>query len=142
MNFTVYFLFLQDTQACLVGNGITVDNDKASTSNFKRCGGFAELNDGHSLLKNFDKVFQEEVKENFEMRCLQDMLEESQSDSPISFYSNVDSIEASDSEVTLSLACILCGDIQYIYMCVHPCKIIYLHIFIPSESKFICKNIP
>ncbi|OAY79454.1 putative E3 ubiquitin-protein ligase LIN-1, partial [Ananas comosus] len=91
-----------DTQACLVGNGITVDNDKASTSNFKRCGGFAELNDGHSLLKSFDKVFQEEVKENFEMRCLQDMLEESQSDSPISFYSNVDSIEASDSEVHLS----------------------------------------
>lgn len=59
--------------------------------------------DGLTELKDFlsiaDQDFQEDTKGSNDSRCLHEMLEESQSDSPVSFYSHLDSSEESDSEV-------------------------------------------
>lgn len=53
---------------------------------------------------NLDMSFSGERKENFDIRCLQEMLDESQSDSPVSFYShNASSEEESDLEVIYDL---------------------------------------
>ncbi|KAF8719996.1 hypothetical protein HU200_024766 [Digitaria exilis] len=57
--------------------------------------GLAELKDFLSIA---DQDFQEDTKGSSESRCLHEMLEESQSDSPVSFYSHLDSSEESDNE--------------------------------------------
>jgi hypothetical protein len=60
---------------------------------------FSERKDENSALLNLDLNFSGVIKESFDIRCLQEMLEESQSDSPVSFYSHVGSSdEESDSE--------------------------------------------
>jgi hypothetical protein len=58
--------------------------------------GFAELKD---FLNAADQDLDEETKWGSDNRCLHEMLEESQTDSPVSFYSHLDSSEESDSEV-------------------------------------------
>lgn len=58
--------------------------------------GIAELKDFLSIA---DQDFQEDTKGSSDSRCLHEMLEESQSDSPVSFYSHLDSSEESDNEV-------------------------------------------
>jgi hypothetical protein len=58
--------------------------------------GFAELKD---FLNAADQDSDEETKWGSDNRCLHEMLEESQTDSPVSFYSHLDSSEESDSEV-------------------------------------------
>ncbi|RLN30220.1 putative E3 ubiquitin-protein ligase LIN-1 [Panicum miliaceum] len=57
--------------------------------------GFAELKDFLSIA---DQDIQEDTKGSSDSRCLHEMLEEAQSDSPVSFYSHLDSSEESDSE--------------------------------------------
>ncbi|KAL6619380.1 hypothetical protein ACP70R_034519 [Stipagrostis hirtigluma subsp. patula] len=68
----------------------------ASITRFSAHDGLAELRDFLSIA---DEDFQEDTKGSSESRCLHEMLEESQSDSPVSFYSHLDSSEESDSEV-------------------------------------------
>ncbi|KAG8067889.1 hypothetical protein GUJ93_ZPchr0005g14510 [Zizania palustris] len=68
---------------------------RASNSNCSDHDGFAELKD---FLNSEDKEFQEDIKGSSDSRCLHEMLEESQSDSPVSFYSHLDSSEESDNE--------------------------------------------
>ncbi|XP_038980484.1 putative E3 ubiquitin-protein ligase LIN-1 isoform X2 [Phoenix dactylifera] len=77
---------------------IDIKKNKASTANSKESEDFTKPKNVNSLVTNLDKSFHEEIKESFDIRCLQEMLEESQSDSPVSFYSHVDSTETSDSE--------------------------------------------
>ena len=60
---------------------------------------FTEMEDGGDLMKDFNGSHHPDVKEAFDMRRLQEMLEDSQSDTSGSFYSNIDSTEATDSEV-------------------------------------------
>ncbi|WVZ98217.1 hypothetical protein U9M48_043685, partial [Paspalum notatum var. saurae] len=67
-----------------------------SASQFGAHGGLAELKD---FLSIEDQDFQEDTKGSSDSRCLHEMLEESQSDSPVSFYSHLDSSEESDNEV-------------------------------------------
>ncbi|CAN6333354.1 unnamed protein product [Urochloa humidicola] len=67
----------------------------ASASRFTAHDGFAELKDFLSIA---DQDFQEDTKGSSDSRCLHEMLEESQSDSPVSFYSHPDSSEESDKE--------------------------------------------
>ncbi|AQK85235.1 Transducin/WD40 repeat-like superfamily protein [Zea mays] len=66
-----------------------------SASEFGAHDGFTELKDFLSIA---DQDFQEDTKGSSDSRCLHEMLEESQSDSPVSFYSHLDSSEQSDSE--------------------------------------------
>lgn len=62
---------------------------------------FTERKDENYTPLNLDMSFPGGIKESFDIRCLQEMLEESQSDSPVSFYSHIGSAdEESDSEVT------------------------------------------
>uniref|UniRef100_I1PUW1 Uncharacterized protein n=2 Tax=Oryza glaberrima TaxID=4538 RepID=I1PUW1_ORYGL len=56
---------------------------------------FAELKD---FLNCEDPDLQEDTKGSSDSRCLHEMLEEYQSDSPVSFYSHLDSSEESDNE--------------------------------------------
>jgi hypothetical protein len=72
------------------------EKSMATVSNFCSYGGFAELKD---FLSCADQEFQEDTKESSDSRCLHDILEEAQSDSPVSFYSHLDSSEGSDDEV-------------------------------------------
>ncbi|XP_004963834.1 putative E3 ubiquitin-protein ligase LIN-1 [Setaria italica] len=67
----------------------------ASASRFGAHDGLAELKDFLSIA---DQDFQEDTKGSSDSRCLHEMLEESQSGSPVSFYSHLDSSEESDSE--------------------------------------------
>ncbi|XP_072996839.1 putative E3 ubiquitin-protein ligase LIN-1 isoform X2 [Typha latifolia] len=93
--------FQPDRITCSVGNERRIEEkSKASTSNLEGSEGVAPLKTEQSLLKILDEDFPEENKAIFDIRCLQDMLEESQSDSPVSCYSHVGSMEESDSEVT------------------------------------------
>ncbi|KAG1371264.1 putative E3 ubiquitin-protein ligase LIN-1 [Cocos nucifera] len=80
---------------------IEVEKIKASTANSEECEGVTKPKNENSILKNLDEGFHEEINESFDIRCLQDMLEESQSDSPVSFYSHIESTEASDSEMRM-----------------------------------------
>ncbi|KAJ1262561.1 hypothetical protein BS78_09G118200 [Paspalum vaginatum] len=76
----------------------SVDSQGMSTvsaSQFGARDGFAELKD---FLSIEDQDFQEDTKGSSDSRCLHEMLEESQSDSPVSFYSHLDSSEESDNE--------------------------------------------
>lgn len=66
----------------------------AFVSNFSGHGGLAELKD---FLSCADQEF-DDAKGSSDSRCLHEMLEESQSDSPVSLYSHLDSTEASDNE--------------------------------------------
>lgn len=85
--------FLQDRTNHLVDReGIST----VSASKFGGHDGFAELKDFLSIA---DQDFQEDTKGSSDSRCLHEMLAESQSDSPVSFYSHLDSSEESDSEV-------------------------------------------
>jgi hypothetical protein len=76
----------------------SVDREGISTVSASKSGvhGFAELKDFLSIA---DQDFQEDTKGSSDSRCLHEMLQESQSDSPVSFYSHLDSSEESDSEV-------------------------------------------
>ncbi|KAI4994551.1 hypothetical protein ZWY2020_034192 [Hordeum vulgare] len=74
------------------------EKSAASVSNFGGHGGFAELKD---FLSCADQEFHEDAKGSSDSRCLHEMLEEAQSDSPLSFYSHIDSSEASDREINL-----------------------------------------
>lgn len=94
---------------------IEVEKNKATTANSEECKDLSKPKNVNSLATILDKSFHEENKESFDIRCLQEMLEESQSDSPVSFYSHVHFTEASDSEVTHT-------DIQ-IHICRH-CNVI------------------
>ncbi|VAH18470.1 unnamed protein product [Triticum turgidum subsp. durum] len=85
----------EETTAQWIGNE---EKSTASVSNFGGHGGFAELK---YLLSCADQEFQEDAKGSSDSRCLHEMLEEAQSDSPVSFYSHLDSSEASDSEAAL-----------------------------------------
>uniref|UniRef100_A0A452YY91 Uncharacterized protein n=1 Tax=Aegilops tauschii subsp. strangulata TaxID=200361 RepID=A0A452YY91_AEGTS len=85
--------FLQETTAQWIGHE---EKSTASVSNIGGHGGFAELK---YFLSCADQEFQEDAKGSSDSRCLHEMLEEAQSDSPVSFYSHIDSSEASDSEV-------------------------------------------
>ncbi|XP_051203813.1 putative E3 ubiquitin-protein ligase LIN-1 isoform X1 [Lolium perenne] len=71
------------------------EKSMATVSNFCSYGGFAELKD---FLSCADQEFQEDTKESSDSRCLHEILEEAQSDSPVSFYSHLDSSEGSDDE--------------------------------------------
>lgn len=62
---------------------------------------FTEMEDRRDLMKNFNGSHHLDVKEAFDMRRLQEMLEDSQSDTSGSFYSNIDTTEATDSEEQL-----------------------------------------
>ncbi|URE36106.1 WD domain, G-beta repeat [Musa troglodytarum] len=63
---------------------------------------FTERKDENYTPLNLDMSFPGGIKESFDIRCLQEMLEESQSDSPVSFYSHIGSAdEESDSEVRM-----------------------------------------
>jgi hypothetical protein len=76
-----------------------VDREGISTVSASKFGvhdGFAELKDFLSIA---DQDFQENTKGGSDSRCLHEMLQESQSDSRVSFYSHLDSSEESDSEV-------------------------------------------
>ncbi|CAL4900306.1 unnamed protein product [Urochloa decumbens] len=76
----------------------SIDHEGMSTASASRIGahdGFAELKDFLSIA---DQDFQEDTKGSSDSRCLHEMLEESQSDSPVSFYSHPDSSEESDNE--------------------------------------------
>ncbi|XP_066368264.1 putative E3 ubiquitin-protein ligase LIN-1 isoform X3 [Miscanthus floridulus] len=75
-----------------------VDREGISTVSASKFGahdGFAELK---GFLSIADQDFQEDTKGSSDSRCLHEMLQESQSDSPVSFYSHLDSSEESDSE--------------------------------------------
>ena len=90
---TVNLALLQDRAT------LFVDRQGMSTvfpSQFGAHGGLAELKD---FLSIEDQDFQEDTKGSSDSRCLHEMLEESQSDSPVSFYSHLDSSEGSDNEV-------------------------------------------
>ncbi|XP_008789861.4 putative E3 ubiquitin-protein ligase LIN-1 isoform X1 [Phoenix dactylifera] len=78
-----------------------IEKIKASTANSEEYEGFTKPKNENSILTNLDEDFHEEIDESFDIRCLQDMLEESQSDSPVSFYSHVESAAASDSEMRM-----------------------------------------
>lgn len=80
---------------------IEEEKNKASTANSEECEDFTKPKNVNSLMTYLDEGFHEEIKERFDIRCLQDMLEESQSDSSVSFYSHIDSTEASDSEMRM-----------------------------------------
>lgn len=71
---------------------------KATISNSEEQESFTEMKDIKALPENLDEGFHPDIKERFDIRCLQDMLEESQSDTSVSFYSHIDSNEESDSE--------------------------------------------
>ncbi|XP_066368349.1 putative E3 ubiquitin-protein ligase LIN-1 isoform X3 [Miscanthus floridulus] len=76
----------------------SVDREGISTVSASKFGahdGFAELK---GFLSIADQDFQEDTKGSSDSRCLHEMLQESQSDSPVSFYSHLDSSEESDSE--------------------------------------------
>ena len=77
----------------------SVDRGGISTVSASKFG----VHDGLAKLKDFlsiaDQDFQEDTKGSSDSRCLHEMLQESQSDSPVSFYSHLDSSEESDSEV-------------------------------------------
>ncbi|WOL10325.1 E3 ubiquitin-protein ligase [Canna indica] len=76
------------------------DKADASTSISDDQEHFKERKDENSALLNFDMSFSRGIKGNFDIRCLQEMLEESQSGSPVSFYSHIGSLEEeSDSEM-------------------------------------------
>nr|XP_009411673.2 PREDICTED: putative E3 ubiquitin-protein ligase LIN-1 [Musa acuminata subsp. malaccensis] len=63
---------------------------------------FTERKDENYTPLNLDISFPGGIKESFDIRCLQEMLEESQSDSPVSFYSHIGSAdEESDSEARM-----------------------------------------
>ncbi|KAE8772838.1 Mitochondrial division protein 1 [Hordeum vulgare] len=85
--------FLQETTTQWIGHE---EKSAASVSNFGGHGGCAELKD---FLSCADQEFHEDAKGSSDSRCLHEMLEEAQSDSPLSFYSHIDSSEASDSEI-------------------------------------------
>ncbi|XP_062179988.1 putative E3 ubiquitin-protein ligase LIN-1 isoform X2 [Phragmites australis] len=76
----------------------SVDHEGMSTASTSHGAhdGFTELKDFLSIA---DEDYQEDTKGSYDSRCLHEMLEESQSDSPVSFYSHLDSSEESDSEV-------------------------------------------
>ena len=79
----------------------SIDHEGMNTASGSRFGahdGFAELKDFLSIR---DQDFHEDTKGSSDSRCLHEMLEESQSDSPVSFYSHLDSSEESDSEVNI-----------------------------------------
>ncbi|TVU19025.1 hypothetical protein EJB05_35150, partial [Eragrostis curvula] len=74
----------------------SVDHDGMSKTSVSQSGGpngFAELKD---FLNIADQDSEEDTK--WDNRCLHEMLEESQTDSPVSFYSHLDSSEESDCE--------------------------------------------
>ncbi|KAK1278766.1 putative E3 ubiquitin-protein ligase LIN-1 [Acorus gramineus] len=50
------------------------------------------------FFKKVDEIFHPDMNESTDIKCLQDMLEESQSDTSVSFYSNTDPSEGSESE--------------------------------------------
>ncbi|RLM99524.1 hypothetical protein C2845_PM06G24080 [Panicum miliaceum] len=80
------------------GTTKSIDHEGMNTASGSRFGshdGFAELKDFLSIA---DQDFQEDTKGSSDSRCLHEMLEESQSDSPVSLYSHLDSSEESDSE--------------------------------------------
>ncbi|CAD6272474.1 unnamed protein product [Miscanthus lutarioriparius] len=76
----------------------SVDRGGISTVSASKFG----VHDGLAKLKDFlsiaDQDFQEDTKGSSDSRCLHEMLQESQSNSPVSFYSHLDSSEESDSE--------------------------------------------
>jgi len=92
---TVDLALLQDRTTKSIDHERT---NTASGSRFRAHDGFAELKD---FLRIADQDFQEDTKGSSDSRCLHEMLEESQSDSPVSFYSHLDSSEESDSEVNI-----------------------------------------
>ncbi|KAK1293369.1 putative E3 ubiquitin-protein ligase LIN-1 [Acorus calamus] len=57
------------------------------------------VEDPMSFFKKVDEIFHPDMNESSDIKCLQDMLEESQSDTSVSFYSNTDSSEGSESEM-------------------------------------------
>ncbi|CAM0955871.1 unnamed protein product [Alopecurus aequalis] len=71
----------------------------ASVSDFCHYGAFAELK---YFLSCTDQEFQEDNKGSSDSRCLHEILEEAQSDSPVSFYSHLDSSDGSDNEAAPS----------------------------------------
>jgi hypothetical protein len=73
----------------------SVDHEGVSAASGGR-NGFAELKD---FLNTADQDSEDDTKWGSENRCLHEMLEESQTDSPVSFYSRLDSTEESDTEV-------------------------------------------
>ncbi|KAG2619773.1 hypothetical protein PVAP13_3NG136200 [Panicum virgatum] len=76
----------------------SIDHEGMNTASGSRFGAhddFAELKDFLSIR---DQDFHEDTKGSSDSRCLHEMLEESQSDSPVSFYSHLDSSEESDNE--------------------------------------------
>uniref|UniRef100_A0ACD5U3I0 Uncharacterized protein n=1 Tax=Avena sativa TaxID=4498 RepID=A0ACD5U3I0_AVESA len=96
------------------------ERSMASVSNFCGHGGFAELKD---FLSCADQEFQEDAKESSDGRCLHEILEEAQSDSPVSFYSHLDSSEGSDDEAAphdnLSSAKIMPIDVDFVSSKLH-----------------------
>ncbi|KAJ0979798.1 hypothetical protein J5N97_015272 [Dioscorea zingiberensis] len=62
---------------------------------------FTEMEDGRDPEKEFNGCSHPDIKEAFDMKRLQEMLEDSQSDSSGSFYSHIDPMEATDSEEQL-----------------------------------------
>ncbi|KAK1317170.1 putative E3 ubiquitin-protein ligase LIN-1 [Acorus calamus] len=56
------------------------------------------VEDPMSFFKKVDEIFHLDMNESSDIKCLQDMLEESQSDTSVSFYSNTDSSEGSELE--------------------------------------------
>uniref|UniRef100_A0A0E0DQI3 Uncharacterized protein n=1 Tax=Oryza meridionalis TaxID=40149 RepID=A0A0E0DQI3_9ORYZ len=76
----------------------SVDQEGKCRAFDSNCGdhdSFAELKD---FLNCEDPDLQEDTKGSSDSRCLHEMLEEYQSDSPVSFYSHLDSSEESDNE--------------------------------------------
>lgn len=87
---------LQDrTNHSVDPEGITT----VSASEFGAHDGFTELKDFLSIA---DQDFQEDTKGSSDSRCLHEMLEESQSDSPVSFYSHLDSFSVDELYFTFS----------------------------------------
>jgi hypothetical protein len=77
----------------------SIDQEEKCRAFDSNCGdhdSFAELKD---FLNCEDPDLQEDTKGSSDSRCLHEMLEEYQSDSPVSFYSHLDSSEESDNEV-------------------------------------------
>jgi hypothetical protein len=76
----------------------SIDQEEKCRAFDSNCGdhdSFAELKD---FLNCEDPDLQEDTKGSSDSRCLHEMLEEYQSDSPVSFYSHLDSSEESDNE--------------------------------------------
>uniref|UniRef100_A0A1D1YLZ1 Putative E3 ubiquitin-protein ligase LIN-1 n=1 Tax=Anthurium amnicola TaxID=1678845 RepID=A0A1D1YLZ1_9ARAE len=74
---------------------------KASISNVVRKDNGMEAEDGMNLFIKLDYSAYNENKEIFDIKRLQEMLEDSQSETSVSFYSQIDSTEGSDSEVKM-----------------------------------------